>query len=648
MKSIVKRLTLIFLMCLSILHIYSGSALALEEYRFTHMSPPLLPVPLQVTSPYGPRTLNGHDFHAGIDFAADYGQEVHSVADGVVDSAFNSGNDGGIVIIYHEKGWYSVYVDLQTYFPVSVGETVSAGDVIGLVGKPPGATGPHLHFTIRVIDPGSKGVLPWLYAPYAPWLPQDCVSDALASQSKFTFDATYDFTGKIKETIDKITEACTKAMDFLKGIIAYTIVILMTIDICIAFLFASLPGKNGGAGTQSIFKLFTAKVLLYGFLFFAITNWTGFLANGVRDFFIAMGATPTASEIDAAKTVVADPFSIVARGAKIVEPIFLCLQDAESGFRLDFLSAIAESLAAGFFFLIIFGCFILIAIQISIAYIQFYLCIVFGYATFMFSGLSYTRRFASNGLSGIFTSAVKLLIITFYACLMTSLVNTMTIGNIVTEEDNTVGTITAHTDGNFKDVHEFAQAIKIVETGGSPESYLIPSCDGWGYGAYQISYENWDSWCSDAGVTEIPPMPWPEGSSAWYTSYGDRSLPYDGDWHVDLPPAPTPWPPSIQDKVALHKMQKYYDEFQSWQKVAYAWNGGPGRANSPIPAVEQYWEKVCNASGLIKKRMHTLNFAAIILLTMYCIFFVLIGDRVISTVTKLFGKGGWVFTSGDK
>jgi len=648
MIALIKRLMLAVMLCLTVLQLYTTPAYALEEYRFTYMSPPLLPVPLTVTSAYGPRKLNGHDFHYGIDFDAYYGQEVHAVADGVVITAYDSGHDGGIIFIEHEKNWYSVYIDLLGKIPIGAGDTVKAGQVIGQVGWPPGSTGPHLHFEVKTIDPNTKGILPWMYAPFAPWLPDNAVSDAVRSKLSMSFSSSFDFTGKIKETIDTIAEACTKAVDLLSGIIGYTITILMTIDLSISFMLSSISEKSPSLTQGGFLVIFVRKVFLYCFLFFAITHWTGFLANGVRDFFMSMGALSTGSELEAAKTIVADPFSIVARGAKVVEPIFLCMSDVEAGFRFDFLNAIAEATLPAFFFFLIFACFILIAIQVSIAYIEFYLVIVFGYVTFMFAGWEQTRRYAANGLSGIFTSAIKLMVVTFYACVMTAIVNNMVVEDLVTEKDTNIGSVFAHSDGNFKDIHEFMGAIRLVETGGNPESYITPSSDGWGYGTYQISYENWDAWCAEAGITDIPPMPWPEDSWAWYTSYGDRSIPYNHDWHTELPPAPTPWPPSVQDAVATYKMQMYYNQFGSWQKVAYAWNGGPGRAENPIPAVEAYWERVCNASGAVKRRMHTLNYPPILLLTLFCIFFVMIGDRVINNINKMFGKGGFIFTSEGK
>ncbi|RKN37386.1 M23 family metallopeptidase [Streptomyces hoynatensis] len=89
---------------------------------------------------------SGH--HTGVDFVVGTGTPVSAVGDGEVVSAGTVNAYGNEVIIKHADGHYSQYAHLSS-ISVSAGQTVSAGDRIGLSGATGNATGPHLHFEIR-------------------------------------------------------------------------------------------------------------------------------------------------------------------------------------------------------------------------------------------------------------------------------------------------------------------------------------------------------------------------------------------------------------------------------------------------------------------------------------------------------------------
>ena len=57
--------------------------------------------------------------------------------------------DGAVVVeIEHSPGVFSRYGHLQPDLRVRVGQSVSAGEVIGSIGLTGNTTGPHLHFEI--------------------------------------------------------------------------------------------------------------------------------------------------------------------------------------------------------------------------------------------------------------------------------------------------------------------------------------------------------------------------------------------------------------------------------------------------------------------------------------------------------------------
>ncbi|MEU3459005.1 LysM peptidoglycan-binding domain-containing M23 family metallopeptidase [Streptomyces sp. NPDC006733] len=87
-------------------------------------------------------------YHTGVDFVVSTGTTVKAIAAGTVVSAGDGGAYGNQVVIQHSDGKYSQYAHLSS-LSVSAGETVSAGQQIGLSGATGNVTGPHLHFEIR-------------------------------------------------------------------------------------------------------------------------------------------------------------------------------------------------------------------------------------------------------------------------------------------------------------------------------------------------------------------------------------------------------------------------------------------------------------------------------------------------------------------
>ena len=89
-------------------------------------------------------------FHRGIDLAAPEGVPVYSCKGGsVTNCVYNNPVYGNYVIIRHNNGMESVYAHLSN-IAVSTGDVILGRTQIGLVGQTGLATGPHLHFEIRV------------------------------------------------------------------------------------------------------------------------------------------------------------------------------------------------------------------------------------------------------------------------------------------------------------------------------------------------------------------------------------------------------------------------------------------------------------------------------------------------------------------
>ena len=105
------------------------------------------PVAAPVGDTFGPR---GNRFHAGLDLLAPLGADVAAAAAGRVTYAgWLAGGWGKLVVVSHGDGVRTMYAHLSSV-TVRVGEEVTGGTVLGAVGATGDATGPHLHFEVRV------------------------------------------------------------------------------------------------------------------------------------------------------------------------------------------------------------------------------------------------------------------------------------------------------------------------------------------------------------------------------------------------------------------------------------------------------------------------------------------------------------------
>jgi peptidoglycan hydrolase-like protein with peptidoglycan-binding domain len=111
------------------------------------------PVAAPLGDGFGPR---GDAFHAGVDFIAPAGTPVVSARVGRVVWAAALGSFGNTVVVRHRKGVRTLYAHLAR-IDVDLLDRVSTGTRLGLVGSTGRATGPHLHFEVRVrgaaVDP---------------------------------------------------------------------------------------------------------------------------------------------------------------------------------------------------------------------------------------------------------------------------------------------------------------------------------------------------------------------------------------------------------------------------------------------------------------------------------------------------------------
>ncbi|TFC30807.1 M23 family metallopeptidase [Cryobacterium sp. MDB1-18-2] len=119
-----------------------------------------LPVAGFISDPFGPRLDRPVEgvglFHEGTDLAASCGTPVVAATGGTVVFAASNGSYGNWIVIDHGNGVQTGYAH-NSKMLVSVGQNVTAGETISLVGTTGASSGCHLHFETHVdgtqIDP---------------------------------------------------------------------------------------------------------------------------------------------------------------------------------------------------------------------------------------------------------------------------------------------------------------------------------------------------------------------------------------------------------------------------------------------------------------------------------------------------------------
>lgn len=182
---------------------------------------PTAPVKGTITMSFGETSgVLGKDrpSHEGVDIKAARGSFVRAAGDGKVTDATERYRGqtawGNVVVIDHGHGLVTRYAHLDSY-RVKKGDTVDAGDVIGVVGSTGRSTGPHLHFEViqdgLAIDPAPVLAAEPMSAPAPLSEPAPRVEPAppAAVTPPTTLGAQLEqqLTGRLQEIDEKIANA---------------------------------------------------------------------------------------------------------------------------------------------------------------------------------------------------------------------------------------------------------------------------------------------------------------------------------------------------------------------------------------------------------------------------------------------------------
>ena len=575
--------------------------------------------------------------HGGVDLAGDYGTPIHAAGAGTVEYASVGFNDGygNLVIIDHGNGLETYYGHNST-IDVYPGKQVSAGEVIATMGSTGNSTGPHCHFGTKLngqfVDPGLfvSGMAQMETEKFGSRLDGgDPTAATDFDDSNVSLEIAADFAKPLKDVIDTFVDLLTKALGLIKNYIWQIFACLMAIDLAMSAMYKGL-GAWGDNDEHTFTSWLFYKIITYGVLMFMLMNWGDFIGNLALESFPQIGAVAVGESMDTAGQTVSDPTKIVQKGVEIIVPLINEALKAHG-----FLDLFTE----GFTFLIcaVLGCiflilFMIIGIQVAKAYLFFYFTILFSFVNFMFAGLKQTRKWASNGINGIFASSLNLMFFVIFTVMLQVTMQNLVVGDLV-ETKTTVSEIGS--TAKILSIDDCLARIRAVESYGG--NYHCDNGQGY-YGAYQIdygNYNNWDSWCSayeERGGILIHDG---ENYTRW-NSYGD----------LDTAPEPTsttyPWAPQNQDAVARFKIQEYYNEYGSWEAACRAWNQGPGGKENA--AAYEYQAAILGHHGA-NKTSRVANISLLFQLLLLVLLFILIADHMEKLINKQFGGMGFKLTN---
>ena len=652
----VRKLSVIFLLILQIIIMTSSVAFAWTEdfskdknaHQGGSAATMHMPVPdgsWTMTSPFGWRThpiYGTRKFHSGIDFGVDYGTEVSAAQSGTVTYAGWISGYGNAVIIDHGNGITTLYGHNQS-LAVSEGDSVTMGQVIAYAGSTGNSTGPHCHFEVRIND---DPVDPGLFLGDA--IEQEELAQGMEPDGKngdlikslfknATFEVSVDFAKPMKEVIDKTVEVIQAAFGKLQDALFAIFFALAVIDLAIAAMYKSL-GAWGQEDDTTFVNWFVYKIIFYALMAFVLSNFQTFVGNLALYGFPAMGVKALGMTAEQVGNAVSDPTAVIQKGMQIVTPV---MNEALK------LHGILDIPAKGLMNFICLICgvilillFLLIGLQIMFAYLYFYFTVLFAFTQFMFSGLRFTRKYASNGINGIFAASLNLMFFCFFSVLVTTCMANIDVGPLVETQ-------TTHVEAGQK----YTPPAGTISSGGSSSGVDIsgrPKADvalrvqqilkekyGYDFRADLI----WAQMAQESGSDFDSYLALNCHNYSGMREHGDAGMTDDG---YGIYSSDESYAQSYAYTLSLFARDNGLDKAQTPEEYAQALKEG-GYMGAGAEEYAAGMERNLNGSSNVT---HTIVYIYVLLkLILLCLMFILFGDHMMKMINKTFGGMGFKLTN---
>lgn len=344
--------------------------------------------------------------HDGLDIGADAGSPIDSPISGVVIEADYNDGYGYCVAIYNkESDICMLFAHMMSQPPVSEGQEITQGTVIGYVGSTGNSTGPHCHVLLHRGQSIGGDMAEVSQNPYetlvaAGW-------NLTGNPGDKTGSGVPDLPWGIKELhnlgtiISKIIKdwslIANKAFEYLRDGMFTLAAILCIIDFCLPLVI----------GMSTSIRDCAIKVMKYSGLLALIWNW-----NKFTDMILLNFATTVAGKAAGASDLIAENMSnpqlLLQQEVKLIEP---GLNKLASFTTFEYMTNLGSIIPMYFFCALALIAMIALALFMMLTYLEFYISASLSIVSVPFSAWKMTK-FIPEGMVGHLVSATfKLLLV---------------------------------------------------------------------------------------------------------------------------------------------------------------------------------------------------------------------------------------------
>lgn len=216
-------------------------------------------------------------------------------------------------------------------------------------------------------------------------------------------------TNILDTMLETVATATTGASGTITGYAQGTFALLIVLDLALAALL--------NLGDVDHIKQLVKKILAYGFWMFVISNW-GSLCDTVLDSLMMTGSA--VGGVDA--TVLRHPSQLIDKGAAVGTPYYDYISDKD---WVDIMSSPVTCLMALIGYLGVMLAFCVLALQIFITYIEFYLASALLLIFIPFGSFKFTSFMAEKAIGAVISYGTKLMMLGAVYGLCSNVINTL-------------------------------------------------------------------------------------------------------------------------------------------------------------------------------------------------------------------------------